>query len=191
MKNILTENDIMKQYTELIFDEINKGMIMKANRGSNSMYETETHFEPVSSEFQSMIIALERKPMALKEMGFGFSSDVSIYELVVKNVKSTFDDGEILYSKRFFRLTDYGKYFYVDDVESAREIEDLRRQRWHANNKSQKRTIKSNNELVELVNNNRGFKNAKPEDLVFERNSSGYIIKNNSLKTKPELQYKF
>lgn len=193
MKTVLKEVDVMKQYTELVEGLIKEGRIMKIVGGSNSMYEYATHFEPVNKEYDTLMVALERKNDVKGEIGLENNFEVDVLDLVVKNTKGTFDDGQVLYTKRFFQLRSGNKKFYVDTVEGVKEILDKRMRRWESKRGSSKKVeFKPTESFLEKVKVKRGFTNAKKEDVkVTKLGYRGYEVENTALKTRPTIGYRF
>ena len=183
----------MQEYTNLVAEQIANGRIMKAHSGSNSMYETETHFEPIEKEYEALLVALERANNK-RDLGFGRTWSIDVFNLVVKQVKHSFDEGDII-SKQLvirFETEKYDekrrrKHFYVTDLKLAQEISakrDLRAsQMWRENPVAE---LKATPEFTDKLRGIKGFKNAKAKKLLVMRNKKSYIIINTALKTRPE-----
>lgn len=200
MKTILTQTELMREYTNLVAEQIGNGNVMKLNRGFSSMYESETHFEPENKEYESLLVALERSD-AKEELGFRYVWDVDVFELVVKNIRNTFDDGDVLSSKTIIRFSTRKRdakgdmiYYYVTDVDVARGIVEKRdvrsTQKWGI----EKTTVEftPTTEFTEKLRSRKGFTNAKASKIKVARREDGYYtITNTALKTKPALTVGF
>lgn len=193
MRTVLKELDVMKQYTKKVEELISEGHVMKIVGGSNSMYEYASHFQPTSDEFYSLIVALERKNNDRKELGLEMNYEVDIFDLVVKNVEGTFDDGVVVYSKRLFRLSSGNKKFYVETIEEVKDILNKRSTRWSRRRDLDKKVVFNPTvSFVDKIKVNKGFTNAKKEKVEVTRISQrGYKVVNTALKTKPELDFRF
>ena len=194
MKAILTEVEFMNEYTKLVSEQINNGKIMKVNRGSNSMYENETHFYPDDNKNESLIVAIERlttkSKLDLRRLWM-----TEIFALVIKNVKHTFDEGEVFYSQTVIKFetekrNTSGKRiaFYVTDLDVAREIGRKRSKRANYTWMSKLQTeFNPTPEFTEKLRSVKGFNNAKPNKLKVIRvgYEKEYRIVNTALQSEP------
>lgn len=190
MKKLLRKIDVMEEYTQLVKEIIDTGRLLKGVGGGNSMYEYSTHFQPTSEEFSHLIVALERAKGADELDDYRLVSSVTPFDLVVKNIKTTFDDGEVLYTKRLYKYNVYGKVFYLTDIEDVKVIEEKRRERWSRLRKGPNKKIKVTQSFVDKLRKHRGFTNAKAEEVeVYRTRDLGYKVINKGLKTEPTLDF--